>query len=143
MYIDNNLLLADADTGTTSAASTSYIDTEAISIKFGDAYKAPWFCVKVNDAFTAGAGDPTATFQLQTSNDSSFLDSTTVTLVQSAALLAAALTEDTFVLKTRIPLGLKRYVRAYKVVDDGTGSKRFSAGTWSAFIAEDVDVNLP
>ena len=138
MYKDATLVMADAETGTTSGASTSYIDAKAA----GNAYVGAWFVVGIDIAFTVGAGAPTATFQLQTSNDANFIDATTATVCQSSALLAAALTIDTLVFKTRIPPGTKRYLRAYKVVDSGAEAKRFVLGKWDAFIVKDVDMDI-
>ena len=140
MYIDANLLLADTLTTTTAGASTSYIDTTVVSIKAGDAYVAPWWVVKTEAAFVAQYGAPTAAFQLQTSEDASFLDSTTVTLAQSAAFLTAGLTANTMLAKIRIPVGVKRYVRAYMVIG-GTGA--FSTVSYSSFLSPDANLLLP
>ena len=138
MLIDGLLYMADAASSTTSEASTDYIDTLAAAHD----YVGKEVVFKVGTAFVAGAGAPTATFQLQTSNSSSFLDSSTTTLAASSAMLAAALTINSFAYRVRIPVGAKRYIRGYKVVDSGAEAKRFNAGTWSCFIAEDVDVLL-
>ena len=143
MYIDQNLLFADTLTGTTSAAATDYIDTKVISIKDGDAYKQMWWVVKTEAAFTIGAGAPTATFQLQTSEDATFVDSTTVTLAQTAAFTAAVLTANTIVSRMKVPLGLKRYIRVYKVVNNSGDSIKFTLGSYSTFLTTDVDANLP
>lgn len=139
MLLDKSLLMADGQSTTTSGASTSYIDTQAISIKAGDANKAPWFTVLIGTDF-AGTSTCTAKFELQTSNDSSFLDSTSATLAASAALLTAALTAKSTPLKLRIPAGVKRYLRAYMTVG-GTGV--FTTVDWDAFITMDVDLVLP
>lgn len=139
MYIDQNLLFADTVTTTTSGASTSYLDSTVVSIKDNDAYKQMWWVVKTEAAFAGGAAC-TATFQLQTSEDSSFLDSTTVTLAQTSAFLTAALTANTLISRMRISLGLKRYTRVYMVVG-GTGV--FTTASWSSFFTPDVNVLLP
>lgn len=139
MYIDKNLLFADTLTTTTSGASTDYLDSTVVSIKDGDAYKQLWWVVKTEAAFAGGAAC-TATFQLQTSEDATFLDSTTITLASTGAFLTAALTVNTILSRIKIPLGLKRYTRIYMVVG-GTGV--FTTASWSSFFAQDVDVNLP
>lgn len=135
MILDSFLMMADAQESTVSVASTSYIDT----IAAGDANVGDWFVVRVDTAFTIGAGAPTATFQLQTDDGTDFDGGTT--LAQSSAMLAAALTDDTIVWKVRIPDGVKRYIRGYMVVDSGEEAKRFSAGTYDMFIVKDADIN--
>lgn len=140
MFIDANLLMADTLTTTTSGASTSYIDSTTASIKLNDAYAGPAFWYVKTEAAFAGGAACTAEFQLQTSNDSAFLDSTTITVATSGALLTAALTANTFVAKKKLPLGMKRYTRTYMVVG-GTGV--FTTASWSAGIAMDVPNLLP
>lgn len=136
MIIDKNLYMADGASSTVSEASTDYIDTLAA----GDAYVGDWVVVKVGaTAFTAGAGTPTATFQLQTHSDSDFDGGTT--LVSSAALVAASLTANTVVWATRIPAGCQRYLRVYKVVNNNGDTTKFAGGTWDAFITKDIDLN--
>jgi hypothetical protein len=144
MYIDQNLLFVDTMTTTTSAAATDYIDTTVASIKLGDGY-APglWWVIKTESAFATRAGAPTATFQLQTSDSSAFLDSTTVTLAQTASFLTAALTANTVMARIKVPLGVKRYLRTYLVVDSGAQAKSFETVSYSAFLTTDVDNNLP
>ena len=140
MYIDANLLFADTVTTTTSGASTSYLDSTVVSIKEGDAYLRQMFWVVKSEAAFAGTSTCTATFQLQTSEDATFLDSTTVTLASSNSILTAALTANTVLAAMRIPQGLKRYTRVYMVVG-GTGV--FTTASWSSFFTTDVDLNLP
>jgi len=139
MYIDSLLLLADTQTTTTSGASTSYIDTTVASIKLGDAINGLWWVVKTEAAFAGGAA-ATAQWQLQTSNDANFLDSTTITLASTGAFLTAALTANTIMSRIKVPLGVKRYIRSYMVVG-GTGV--FTAATRSSFLTTDVDNLLP
>ena len=135
MILDAYLLLADAQESTVSVASTSHIDT----IAAGDANVGDWFVVRVGTAFVAGAGAPTAQFQLQTDDASDFDGGTT--LAASSAFLAAALTVNTIVYKIRIAPGTLRYLRGYMVVDSGLEAKRFSAGTFDMFIVKDADIN--
>ena len=140
MYIDKNLLFCDTLTTTTSGASTDYLDSTVVKIKDGDAITCGmWWVVKTEAAFAGGAAC-TATFQLQTSEDANFLDSTSVTLAQTDAFLTAKLAITTVMARIRVPLGLKRYTRAYMVVG-GTGV--FTTASWSSFLTPDVDANLP
>lgn len=139
MYIDQNLLFADTLTTTTSGAATDHIDNKAISIKLGDAYKQMWWVVKTEAAFAGGAAC-TALFQLQTSNDATFADSTTTTLAATAAFLTAELAANKIMSRIKVPLGMKRYTRVYMVVG-GTGV--FTTASYSSFLTTDVDNNLP
>lgn len=133
MILDNSLLLADGQGQTTAVASTNVIDTLAT----GNAYVGDFFVVRIDTAFTAGAGAPTATFQLQTSASGTFT-ADGITLIQSGALLAAALTANSFALRARIPLGVKRYLRGYFSPSASSDSTRFSAGAWDMFITADT-----
>lgn len=136
MIIDALLTFADAQTGTTSAASTDYVDT----ISAGDAIgNEAWLVVRVDTAFTTNTTVPTFTFQLQTSPATNFTDSGTATLVQSAAFLASQLTAGKHWL-VKIPVNTLRYLRVYKVVSTNTGADYVTAGKWDAFIVKDPSV---
>ncbi len=133
MILDKLAKFAAAQSGTTSAASTDIIDT----VNKGDAYISDWFVVAINTAFVEVAGGPTATFQLQTSDNSDF-SGVAVTLVSSSAYLAASLLINKF-WAVRIPPGAKRYLRGYIVQTSGN-TQRFSAGAWDMFITQDIDL---
>ena len=139
MYIDKLLLLADAQTTTTSGASTDYIDTTAASIKLGDAINGLWWVVKTEALFVT-SNAASATWSLQTSNDANFIDSTTTTLATTASFLVADLTANKIMSRIRVPLGVKRYIRSYMTVG---GSGVFTTATRSSFLTTDVDNNLP
>lgn len=132
MFLDDLLKLADAQESTVSVASTDYIDT----IAKGDAYVGAWMYIRIDTAFVAGAGAPTATFQLQTAAATNFDGGTTLTA--SSALIAADLIAGKEV-KLRIPVGVLRYIRGYMVVDSGLEAKRFSAGKFDIYLVKDVD----
>ncbi|NJO00395.1 MAG: hypothetical protein HC880_00765 [Bacteroidia bacterium] len=136
MILDNLALLADALENTLSVASTNTIDTLAA----GDAYVGAWFVARVDTDFTAGAGAPTATFQLQTSASETFAGGAE-TLITSSAYVADSLTAGK-IFVGRIPPGALRYLRGYKVVDSGASNKRFSAGKFDMYIVKDIDLDL-
>lgn len=136
MILDALAVFADAQTGTTSAASTDIMDL----VESGDAFAHSWLVIRVDTAYTAVSGAPTNTFQLQTADDDDFISGVPVTLAQSAALVAANLAAGNIVWKCQIPPGLKRYLRVYKSAGTTTaGNVIWSAGAYDAFIVSDVD----
>jgi hypothetical protein len=133
MIIDKNLEFSDGQAVTTTAASDSYIDQLAA----GDAVDSLWLYVLVDVAFVT-ADSATLTVSLQCHEDASF-GAGTVTLYETAALAATALTADTVLCKVRVPAGAERYLRVYYTV--GTGS--FSAGNIDACLVKDVEAGFP
>lgn len=131
MILDSLATFESSRASTVAAASTDHIDTLAS----GDAYVNAWYCAQITTAATISNGAPTCTFQLQTSNDSSFLDVSTVTLVASAAFVAADMTAGK-IFSVRIPPNVKRYLRGYRSIAVGV-SNNFSALACSQFIVAD------
>ena len=132
MILDDYLELADAQTSTANSASTSTIDTVA----GGDSYEGAFFLVRVDTTFTAyGAGSPTATFQLQTSDDEDF-GGVAVTLVQSAALTPAKLLTGKY-WAARIPAGALRYIRGY--ISTTLIPNVFATASYDMYICRDID----
>lgn len=137
MLLDKSLFMSDAQSTTTSVASTDYIDTLAA----GNAYVGDWFVVRVDDAFVAKNGAPAIVFRLETDADSAFA-ADGVTLCQSSSFLVANLTADTIVYKCRIPSGAKRYLRGYKQITNySAGSIDVASGSYDMFIVKDADIN--
>lgn len=135
MFLDALTLLGDAQSSTISVASTDYIDTLAT----GQSYEGCFFVNRIDTAFTS-SGTTTCTFQLQTSDDSSFLDATTATLAASSAFTASQLTAGKQ-WSTRIPAtGVKRYLRGYKVMSANSGANYWTTAVYDTFIAKDIDV---
>lgn len=130
MFIDATTRVGNAQTLTSSGASTDYIDTK----HSGDSYEGAWFVVVVTTAFTRSAGALTATFDLRTDASSGF--GTDTVLVSTGAIAKASLTAGaTFAI--RIPAGALRYLRGYSTV-----STTADAGAASMFIAKDVDLKM-
>jgi len=121
MLLDNTLVLSEKQAVTASAASTNYIDQAAA----GDAYGALWLVVKVDTTF---ATLTSLTIGIQTADASTF--SSPVTLASSGAVAAASLTANEIVCCMRLPVGCKRYVRAYYTV----GGSNATAGKVNAFL---------
>lgn len=130
MFIDYNLILADGQASTVSAASTNYIDTLAAGDAITD---GAWFIVIIK---TAAVGGTSIAFDLRTDSSSAF--GTETVLFSSGAIAVASLTANTTVVKTRIPLGAKRYLRGYATMVGNPAST-----TYDMKIVKDVnrDVN--
>ena len=132
MILDDYLELADGQSSTTSVASTNVVNTVAA----GDAYEGEFFLVRIDTAFVAANGAPTATFQLQTSDQEGF-GGVAVTLIQTDAFVAADLAAGKQI-AIRIPPGAKKYLRGYNSCTS-TAANFFNAGAWDMYICTDVD----
>jgi hypothetical protein len=132
MIIDNELMFSDGQAETTVAehASTNVVDLGAA----GDAHIAPFLCILVATA-AASAGAATVQFKLETDSDSEF--GTAETLYDSGALDYADLAAGTWVCRTRLPRGLKRYLRVTYTI----ATAALTAGAFDAFITPEVDTN--
>lgn len=131
MIKDLLAVFSDAQTTTTSAASTDYIDT----LVAGDAYVGNWFVGQIDTVPTITNGQPSLLFQLQTSAESSFTDVTSVTLIASVTYISSQLTAGKF-FAARIPLGVKRYLRGYTVK-----TANFAALAYDMYIVKDLDTD--
>jgi hypothetical protein len=126
MIKEKDLILSSAQAVTVSAASTDHIDLQ----KAGDPYGNELYLVaRVGTAF---ANATSMTISIETDTNSNFATNLE-TLVSSAVILEADLTENTEVFKVRFPKGAKRYVRGYYTVD-GT----HNAGTIDLFLTTDI-----
>ena len=126
MLLDKNTILSDAQAITTTAASTNTLDLTAA----GNAVAGGLFAVCRTDVAFAGA--TSVQVSLQTADNSAFSSATTLLSVTFAAAdLAAA---QKLLMAMALPLGLKRYVRAYYTV---TGTA--TAGKLSFFLTDAVD----
>lgn len=138
MIQDSLAIFATAQTTTTSVAHTDIIDTLAK----GDSYEGAFFVFQVSTAFTQVGTASRLTVQLQSSDVSTFNDTSDVTVVQSAPFATASLTAGKM-WAVRIPAGTKRYIRAYNSVSGtSAGAAAFSGGAWNSFIAADIDVGI-
>jgi len=144
MFLDDLLKLADAQESTVSVASTSYIDTVAK----GDAYVGAYFYVRIDTAYTVGAGTPNARFAIETASDTGFT-ADFVELTSSDTFVAATLVAGKEV-KLRIPPGAQRYIRGYQTCQglitaistaEISDTHQFGAGKFDMFIVKDVDID--
>lgn len=109
MLLDYLTVLSDAQTITTSAASTNIIDTGAA----GDALLAGpgAMCQFLIDTTITSSQSISVTFDLQTATDSAF--TSPVTLASSGAISRATLVAGNVPFQPVIPVGCLRYLRAY------------------------------
>lgn len=120
MLMDNTLVFSDGQKITATAASTNKVDQLAA----GDAFAALWLVVDVKEAFTKLTSLGIA---VETDDDAAFGSKKVLATVTPAL---ADLTADANVVKMRLPLGCKRYIRLNYTV---TGSAP-DAGSVKAFL---------
>jgi hypothetical protein len=126
-HIDN--VFSDAQVLTASAASTNYIDLQAV----GDLREGMHVQVK-SPVILDSAGDAaTLTIAWETDTDSGFATALE-TLIQTAAIAEADLTAG-IIAQFNVPKGLKRYNRLYYTV----GTEDFTTGSITAQIQNGVD----
>jgi hypothetical protein len=128
MYIDDYLILSDAQALTVSTNSTNVVDTLAAGHGHNDMV---WAKFQVDTLFVGTAGT-TVQLAIQASAAGSVFTTITSVDVALASLTAGAVP---FVVK--IPLGVYRYIRAYYTV---TVSGSLSAGKIDCRLVKDVDV---
>ena len=135
MILDALATFSASQASTTSVAATDIIDTLAA----GDAYVGAWFVTQVMSSVTQTGTASRMSFELQTCSEPTWGASDAATLVASAAFTTAQMTAGKFY-AVRIPLNVKRYLRAYRRTS-GTigGSDVFTACVLSQFIVLDVN----
>lgn len=126
MLLDQNAMMSDGQAVTSSAASAHTIDLGAA----GNAVPGALFAVcRAEEAF---AGLTQLKVSLQTDDDAGF---TGAEELLSAAFTAADLGEAKTLFALAMPVGAKRYLRAYYTVT-GTASE----GKVSCFLTDAVDM---
>lgn len=131
-YVDNNLVMSDAQAITGTAASTKSIDFATATRNVGAGHELDLVinCVTAASSSTAS----TVTFSLQDSSDnSSFTD-----VVASAAIAKTALTAGAEVLRVTLPRTLQRYIQVNYTV--GVGN--LTAGAFTAYVTDDRQDNV-
>lgn len=115
--------------------STNIYDTGAAAdVGIGEEL---YIVARIGTAVTSG-GAATVQVVLQTADDAGFTTNLTE-FPLSSALALAALTANTEIVKSRLPIGLRRYLRiVYRI-----GTAATTAGTVDAFIVKDVQANKP
>ena len=131
MILDKQLQMSAAQAVTDSAASTNVIDMGKYTS--GDTGNSDdlFVLIKVNTAAQA-SGSATVTFAVQHDDDEAF--GTVATLWTSAAIGKATLVGNYSVVRLKLPLDLKRYLRVYYTVATGP----LTAGKFDAFVVRQV-----
>jgi hypothetical protein len=130
MYIDDYLILSDAQALTISTNSTNVVDTLAAGHGHNDMV---WAKFQVDTAFAGTAGS-SVQMTIQTSAAGS-----TWTDLCSASVAITALTAGAVPYAVKLPLGVARYIRAYYTV---TVSGALTAGKMDCRLVKDIDVTM-
>jgi len=123
---------AQAVTSTGDTASTNVLDTLAAQDE-GVGHSVYLVC-QVNTTATSG-GSATVQAVLQTSADNSSWSD----VAAGAAVAVASVTAKTQLFRTKLPLGLQRYVRVVWRV----GTAALTAGKFDAFLTMDIQQSTP
>lgn len=132
MILDTQMSLSRAQSIAAAAGdivSTDIYDTGAAAdVGIGEEL---YLVVQTNAAVTSG-GAATVAFILQTDDNPSFSSAREFPL--TGALALAALTANTVHVRTRLPIGLERYIRVvYRIAAATT-----TGGTATAFLTKDI-----
>lgn len=131
-YVDNNLVLSDAQVLTVTAVSTKSIDTQSALRNLGSGEEID-LVVAVPVAMTAG-GAATLTVSLQDSAD----NTTFADVVLGPAIPVASLVAGFEALRITLPRTLRRYIAMNYTVATGP----MTAGTITAYLTDDRQDNV-
>lgn len=136
MFLDKLLQMADAASSTVTAAFTDVVPLSARS----DANKDAWFVVSAPTAWTE-SGTNTVIFSLQTADTEDFSGASPETLVATGSIDVADISAGKVLMKVRIPVGVKKYLRGYKTVTGNSGANYITAASLDANIVLDAEIN--
>lgn len=132
MYVDNNLVLSDAQAITSTGVSTKSIDCATALRNIGSGEPIELVIQVATAASSASAS--TVTFSLTDSSDnSSFTD-----VVVSPAVAMATMAAGAEVLRIRLPATLRRYIAVGYTVATGP----LTGGAFTAFLTHDRQDNV-
>jgi hypothetical protein len=132
--IDQQNMMSDGQLVTASAASTSYIDT---GVK-GDALDGSENYLVVRCKAVVGSSGHAATIIVALQSDSDPAFGTVVSNFISATFAEAVVVAGYVLVKMKLPVGLKRYIRVYYTI----GTENLTAGSFDAYLTPGVDVGL-
>ena len=131
-YVDNNLVMSDAQALTVTAVSTKSIDTQTALRNLGSGEEID-LVVTIPTTMTAG-GAATLTTSLQDSADNTaFVD-----VVLGPAVAVASLVAGFEVLRITLPRTLRRYIAMNYTVATGP----MTAGSITAYLTDDRQDNV-
>lgn len=132
MYVDNNLVLSDAQSVLSSTTSTKSIDCATALRNIGSGEPIE-LVIQVATAASSGSAS-TVTFNLQDSSDNSSF----TTVVASPAVAMAAMSAGAEVLRIMLPHTLQRYIQVSYTVATGP----MVAANFTAFLTPDRQANV-
>ncbi len=130
MILDKELCLADAQAVTSVGNNPS---TNVLDLKAAGDLDNLFLYTRVDTTATSGTSTATVTIELQTDDNEAF--SSPKTLIKTGALGVASLIAGYEPLKTRIPLGVERFLRVIWTV----AVEALTAGKFDAFLTFDVE----
>ncbi len=131
MIRDKELILADGQALTASAASENVIDKTVA----GALGKDLWLVVRCGTLLDS-AGDAATTLDIKVQTDTVENFASPTDLVLSPQIAEASITANKELWKVKLPKALQRFVRVYFTV----GTEDFTGGTIDAFLTPDVEV---
>jgi hypothetical protein len=132
-YVDNNLVLSDAQAVTATASSTKSIDFATATRNIGSGEKLE-LIVTITTTVAASGGASTTTFSLDDSAD----NSTFAVVVQTIAIAKATLVAGYEALRVHLPATLRRYIQVTYTV----ATNDWTAGAVSAYLTVDRQDNV-
>lgn len=121
---------AQAPTATGDTASTDVLDQ---LVKSGAVGREPWAIARIDTTATSGGAATLAAVLQDSADNSAWAD-----LVVGPAIAVASLTAGKEILKVRVPIGTRRYLRfAWRI-----GTAVLTAGKFDAFLVDNPQVNL-
>jgi len=132
MYVDNNLVLSDAQAVTGTASSTKSVDLIVATRDIGVGTPI-YLVVIITTTVAASGGASTTTASLDDSADNSSFS----VVVQGPAVSKASLVAGYELLRIALPAGLRRYIQVTYTV----ATNNWTAGAVSAFLTTDRQAN--
>ena len=133
MYVDQNLMMSDAQAVTATAASTKSIDFATALRHAGDGEDIQLVVLVKTDLLASG-GAASLTMALQDSADNSSFSA----VVTGPAIAKASLVAGYELLRMTLPRGLRRYIQVYYTAT----TNDFTSGTVDAFLTLDRQNNV-
>lgn len=131
-YVDQNLVMSDAQAVTATASSTNSIDTQTALRNLGSGEEIDLVVTTTTTATAAGAA--TVTFSLDDSSDNSSFTQQFL----SAAIAKASLVAGFEPFRMVLPRTLQRYIQVTYTVATGP----LTAGNFSAYLTDDRQDNV-